>query len=264
VTAGQSTPTPKELAFEAYGARAVVEIDPPSLAARVTPLLPPQRVPCAPGGDAPRFSIRTEGDLAYVERDGADLAPAVALDLALDVFDAQLRIHIASNARGWIFVHAGVVSVAGRAIVIPGASFTGKTTLVAALVRAGAVYYSDEYAVLDEEGLVHPYPRPLSIRENGVGIDHDVSAFGGVAGVDPIPVGTVLVTRYRPGAVWQPSPLSHGRGALALISHAFSVQERSEEVVRAITRSVQDALVVEGDRGEAADLAAALVGRQTP
>ncbi len=31
---------------------------------------------------------------------------------------------------------------------------TGKTTLVKAMVEAGATYYSDEFAVLDKEGLV--------------------------------------------------------------------------------------------------------------
>ena len=43
---------------------------------------------------------------------------------------------------------------------------TGKTTLVKALVEAGATYYSDEFAVLDKEGQVQPYPVPLSIRGN--------------------------------------------------------------------------------------------------
>jgi hypothetical protein len=31
---------------------------------------------------------------------------------------------------------------------------------VAELVRAGATYYSDEFAVLDSRGRVHPFPRP--------------------------------------------------------------------------------------------------------
>jgi uridine kinase len=41
-------------------------------------------------------------------------------------------------------------------IAIPGRSFSGKTSLVTALVRAGAVYYSDEFAVIDRDGLVRP------------------------------------------------------------------------------------------------------------
>ena len=35
------------------------------------------------------------------------------------------------------------------------------------MVRAGATYYSDEYAVIDDTGLVHPFARPLGIREEG-------------------------------------------------------------------------------------------------
>jgi hypothetical protein len=34
-------------------------------------------------------------------------------------------------------------------------SYSGKTTLVSELIRAGATYYSDEYAVIDERGRVH-------------------------------------------------------------------------------------------------------------
>jgi hypothetical protein len=32
----------------------------------------------------------------------------------------------------------------------------GKTTLVVALLRAGAHYYTDDFALLDGDGLVHP------------------------------------------------------------------------------------------------------------
>ena len=51
---------------------------------------------------------------------------------------------------------AGVVGWENRAIVMPGASFAGKTTLVRAWLEAGATYYSDEFAVLDRAGRVHP------------------------------------------------------------------------------------------------------------
>ena len=64
-------------------------------------------------------------------------------------------------------MHAGVVGWKGWALVLPGKSGAGKTTLVAELIRAGATYYSDEYAVLDERGRVHPYARPLAVRVDG-------------------------------------------------------------------------------------------------
>ena len=77
------------------------------------------------------------------------------LDLILDTLESDLQLHVAEQARRRLFVHAGVVGWKGRAIVIPGRSFTGKTTLVAELVRAGASYYSDEYALIDSRGKIH-------------------------------------------------------------------------------------------------------------
>ena len=64
-------------------------------------------------------------------------------------------------------MHAGVVGWNGRALLLPGRTLSGKTTLVAELLRAGATYYSDELAVLDARGRVHPFPKPLAIREKG-------------------------------------------------------------------------------------------------
>ena len=105
---------------------------------------------------------------------------------------------------------------------MPGLSFSGKTTLVRALVEAGAVYYSDEFAMLDEAGRVHPYARQLSFRPpDGRPVDLRAEELGGVAGTEPLPVGMVIVTRYRPGGVWQPRQLSAGAGALAMLEHTI-------------------------------------------
>jgi hypothetical protein len=144
--------------------------------------------------------------------------------------------------------------------LIPGKSFTGKTTLVAELVRAGATYYSDEYAVLDDEGMVHPYAKPLSLRdERQEQHDHHVHALGGVAGVEPLRVSLVVVTSYRPGTTWRPQQVSAGRGALALLSNTVPARLRPEQSMKTTSRAVDDAVVLEGERGEAADIAARLL-----
>src|SRR5690606_18912213 len=49
----------------------------------------------------------------------------------LDFYESYLRIKIAEYARNVVFVHAGVAAWKGKAIVIPGNSYSGKTTLVA-------------------------------------------------------------------------------------------------------------------------------------
>jgi len=84
-----------------------------------------------------------------VRLDGQPVARGLGHEDALDVFESELQLSVARRAQPEVFVHAGVVAVGGRAIVVPGRSGTGKTTLVRALVDAGATYFSDEYAVID-------------------------------------------------------------------------------------------------------------------
>ena len=158
-----------------------------------------------------------------------------------------------------IFVHAGVVADGERGLVLPGASFAGKTTLVAALVRAGATYFSDEYAVLDPKGRVHPYPRPLGIRANGIARQHDAAALGGVVGEHAVPVAAVIVTTYRDGASWSPEPLSHGEAVLALLGNTVPAQSRPAESLHAATRAVEGAVLLQGERGDALGIAALML-----
>ena len=60
------------------------------------------------------------------------------------------------------------------------------------------------FAVLDSDGAVHPYPRPLNIRSaaSGPGTPTPVSAVGGKVGHIALKVGWVLETAYEPGETW--------------------------------------------------------------
>jgi hypothetical protein len=69
----------------------------------------------------------------------------------------------------------------------------------------------------------------------------------------------VAVSNYRSGADWHPRRLSSGEGALAILAHAVVAQERPAEAMRAIARAVEGAVVLEGDRGEADDVAPLLL-----
>src|SRR5262249_5261887 len=132
-------------------------------------------------------------------------------DLAqlLDAFENHAKLQIAQRAESRLFVHAGAVSWRGRGIVIPGRSGCGKTTLVRALGEAGALSYSDEFAVLDSDGRLHPYAIPLSIRGNGTPACRlSIEAVGGRAATTSVEVALVAVTRYRRYARWRPHPLS--------------------------------------------------------
>jgi hypothetical protein len=151
----------------------------------------------------------------------------------------------------------------GRAIVIPGRSRSGKTTLVAELVRAGAAYLSDEFAVLDARGRVHPFPKTLSIRGDG-GCDVHVQRksaedLGGVRGQEPLPVGLVVLAQHRRGAAWRPETLSAGQAVIEMLAHTVPARLRPAESLRALERAVAHATVVRGERGEARELAPRLL-----
>ncbi|HUS12055.1 MAG TPA: hypothetical protein VMZ30_16440, partial [Pyrinomonadaceae bacterium] len=146
------------------------------------------------------------------------LARSFDLDLLFETFESDLRLFVAELATHRVFVHAGVVGWKGQAIVIPGRSYSGKSTLVAELVRAGATYYSDEYAVLDSRGRVHPFSKPLELRDEGDFTQRKVTVaeLGGHSGRKPLPVGLVLMTRFRSGARWRPRKLTPGKGVLEM------------------------------------------------
>ncbi|MFN8625355.1 MAG: hypothetical protein U0587_05160 [Candidatus Binatia bacterium] len=154
-----------------YGVRLGVRVDDAALLEQLPLYLPPVRTrPATPGVDHLFSLCTTRRDGRRHERsvtrvyDGHRIVArrsALGPSMQLDLLRSCLEFHIASTARSWLFVHAGVVEWRGRAILIPGRSRSGKTTLVTALIRAGAGYYSDEFAVLDRFGRVHPWARPL-------------------------------------------------------------------------------------------------------
>lgn len=242
-----------------------VTADPQHLAA-VSDFLPPHARPVRHPPERGRFALVKDADdaLLNVMCDENPIAGGVDLRLALGILDAQLRMHIALHAPDHVFVHAGVVGVGERAIVLPGRSFAGKTTLVAALVQAGAEYWSDEYAVLDADGLVHPYPKPLSVRidDTRVTEERPIESLGGLAGDRPLPVAVIAFTSHRPGAVWSPRPCTAGEGAVKLLEHSVAARSRPEQVLAAVRRAATDAVVLEGDRGDAGEAACALLSRQ--
>jgi hypothetical protein len=180
-------------------------------------------------------------------------ARALDPDEVLRAFESDLALYVAEHARSRLFLHAGVVGWRDRAIVIPGASMSGKSSLVAALLEAGATYYSDEYAVLDARGRVHAYPRALGLRDG-----HPAPAVPGAA-PPPLPVGLVVVTRYRATARWRPRRLSPARAGIAMLTHAVAARRRPAVALRVLARALGAAAALTGARGEAAEAAGALL-----
>lgn len=256
------------LVFTAYGVRVGVRVNDPSAIPLLLERLPPGwKQSCAPlverlyslfvggtnGRGVRRFHL-LYGDITRIAR-------TVDMDEALEAFESDLQLYVAEEAHRRVFIHAGVVGWRGQAILIPGRSYTGKTTLVAELLRRGATYYSDEYAVMDGRGRVHPYARPLQIREGETAkqTKYDVEEFGGRAGRRPLPVGLVVVSRYKRAARWRPRSLSTGQGVLELLANTVSARRKPAAVLAALHQAVLAAPVIKGTRGEAAEMADAIL-----
>jgi len=212
------------------------------------------------GGAGPRANVR-RFNLLYA--DHIRIARSVNVAEIFERLESDLRLFVAEVARHRVFVHAGVVGWKGRAIVIPGRSYSGKSTMVSELVKAGATYYSDEYAVLDSHGRVYPFPKPLEMRDSGewkqtkVEVEH----FGGKTATRPIRVGLVMVTEYKAGARWKPRQLSGGQAVLALLANTVSARRRPEKALGALQRAVAGAPTLKGVRGEAEALAPSILAR---
>jgi hypothetical protein len=205
---------------------------------------------CAPGRES--YRVCAEKDLVAEARRLTDAAWAMA---------AHAERFVAERAPDYLFVHAAVVGWEGRAIVMPGASFAGKTTLAQAWLEAGATYYSDEFAVLDRTGRVHPFARPLTVRDASAASTRRVpaAALGAETGTTPLPIGLVLATFYRAGARWRPRRLTAGPALLALMRHTVAARGKPEHSMPILKQAVSSGSAFAGVRGEARPLVSAVL-----
>lgn len=193
------------------------------------------------------FEILVDGAVAHASPDPLAAIPPV--QRALDEAVVRLQTDVA-------VVHGGVVGHAGRVILLPGSTGAGKSTLVAELVRQGATYFSDEYALIDKAGRAHPYPRPLFLRD-GPGDGRPVLAtdLGGTVAREPAPVGLVLELRYAPDAALVLRATPQGEGVLSLLRNTPQALVDAPWILGRLERAVAGAACYAGPRGEAREAA---------
>ena len=223
----------------------------------------------APGDDvAVEFALtrRRSRDLnlpwSYDLQSGGELLRRTTnRDEFLDAFENHAKIQTAYHAKDRLFVHAGVVAWCGGGIVMPGRSHAGKSTLVKALVDAGAEYYSDEFAVIDRKGRVHPFLVPISIRANAAqpAMRTSVDALNGRVGRAAVTIQLILVSEYCRGARWRPHVLSRAEAFLALMENTVAARQPPERTMPVLRQAVLSATSFRSRRGEAPAVARALL-----
>ena len=176
------------------------------------------------------------------------------IPFALDRVESELRLTVAEHARSRAFIHAGAVAWKGKGIIFPARSFRGKSTLTAELVRLGARYYSDEYAVIDKKGRLHPFAKDLSLRGRNGGfeqIDTVVESIGGKEGKLPVPVKLVVITEFKANAKWRSRQISSGSAVMELINNSVSIRTNPTFVMPTLTTVANNAVAIRTKRGDA-------------
>jgi hypothetical protein len=155
-----------------------------------------------------------------------------------------------------VAVHAGVVGWNGYAALLPGASQCGKTTLVTELLKRGAVYYSDEYALLDAAGRVHAYPRALLLRNDGGWRQPMLpSAWNAATADSPAPARLILAVERVCGDEWKVRRIPQSEALLLLLRNTPREMADSPEILDCLRPAVSSAMCYTGVRGEAAEAA---------
>jgi hypothetical protein len=103
--------------------------------------------------------------------DGRSLNRTHSLGSLVDLIVSDITREGVDAATGYAVVHASAAVLRDRAVVLPAPPEHGKTTTIAALVRAGWNFLTDEAALISlDDGLVHPFPRPLMVSPRSMAV----------------------------------------------------------------------------------------------
>ncbi|HZR01042.1 MAG TPA: hypothetical protein VFC93_19735 [Chloroflexota bacterium] len=160
-----------------------------------------------------------------------------------------------------VLLHAGVVATADGAVVLPGRSGLGKSTLVAALCQAGFAYFSDDIAVLGgPPPRVFPFMKAVSLKRGGVRALGDrggaVGAFEAIrpdgsvvrhltpprlAGSNGRPVRYVLLLDRRPQDAATLRPVPRARALAELAAHSMNLPRHGRHGLEILSQVVEGA-----------------------
>lgn len=214
-----------------------------------------------PTSEIPRAHYRSasvDGGRIFERHDALRTPPVEQIGSSTTDLVSDIHLSIALHATDDVFVHAGVVALGNVAVLLPGRSLAGKSTLVHELVSAGASYLSDEYARITASGLIAPYARPIQLRAGSERHLVDPHNIGTVAPQPCVP-GLVVFTHHREAAPFEPTLVPPAQAALELFDNTVVAQLSPSRALRAAAQVARTAIVVRSDRGEAAEAAAAIL-----
>lgn len=244
---------------DAFGFRIQIASESDDLLRLLDRFLFPPFLRIANGGGAADISVRIDqdGGQYLLEINGEKVATGTDPYQLIPSFIRGLDDVILPGLAGVRAVHAGAVQIGNRALLLPGRSHAGKSSLVAELLRRGTSYLSDEYALIDSAGLVHAYPRPMLLRsqslETAPVLPEELNA---PVAQTPVPIGWIMELEFRAGTQWYAPPVSQGQGLMILLRNTPHVLSDAPDLISKFGKATAGAVSFMGTRsdvGEAAD-----------
>ncbi len=179
-------------------------------------------------------------------------APSIAFSYLLWVANRQAI----EATTGPVLVHTSAATSGDAAIVLPGPMGAGKSTLVAALVRAGLGYLTDEVVAFEpSSGVIRPYPKYLSLGSEFAPqvtpLPESLRVFVGdqtlvppdalrPGAVAPAARARLIVSpRYERGATAAIEPLGGAEALSMLAQHAFHVERDGQRTLEVLAEVVE-------------------------
>jgi hypothetical protein len=259
----------EHISFTSFGVNITVYFDAKGYIEQIKPFLPPFAT-IVEGNKSNDFSYsvitaKTSQSFCYIYRNGEQINKQKGngnILSSLNVFFSTATANFAVNHG--VFIHAGAVAWKNKGIIIPAGSYDGKTTLTAEFAKLGATYFSDEYAIINKNGELLPYPKTLSIRkpdEYEQKETHIDEIGGKSAELDScVPVKLVLLAKFnKSNKTWKPKQLTQAAAVLEIMKHTFPLRTFPEIVVKNLHNLTKNAIVLKGNRGEAKEFAQLII-----
>lgn len=253
---------PYNIYFSFYALNCRLTFDDGSLSDKLMGLLPPFHNLSESPECAEHFCLITKGSQKNrgFYRNGERILEFYKLDeTVFEAIESKIQLSMAvAMPPEMFFLHAGAVAYKDFGIIIPGRSFSGKTTLTEEFLKNGAKYYSDDCAVIDGAGRLYAYSKTLSIRNSSLqGEIYSVEDVGGVSGRQPIPVRMIIFAEYKKRNKMRLEKIGQGEAVLKLAKNLFypaSMTLYPSETLQALARLAGGAIIFSGKRGEAREV----------
>ena len=261
-----------------------VRCDDPHVARYIDRVLARSRV-AQPGPAALAYEVIDAGPSAEdsrfrLLRDGAWMVGGEDLPTILEDLFARVNLDTVNASDDRVLIHSGAVTTRdGVGVLLPAPAGSGKSTLVAGLVRSGFGYLSDEAAVLQPEtARVEPYPIHLSLK--GASRDRfpearpaaeDRAYLGSTWFIDPDAIrpgsvghpsemGFVIAHRFAPDASLSIEPLTPAEACVELVQNLMLARRDTPRALDLLARVCRGSTSVRLAYGNLDDAVAAIEG----